>query len=248
VRIILTVLAACAVVLAGCVQLASTALFGDLAPAPAFPRIVSPAIGFAIARPLANPHAPALLRAAYARALLHRDDVTGADAIVQALPATAERFELAGAIAQRRGDFSSAAQAYLAARDVEHAQSLVDALERSGRLDAAIALETDLVAHSTGAVDAENHAVTLWRLGQLTQARAVQQPPARARQLSRDALHYYDEALALAPSDETFLLAAGQQAFTLGDRASALTYYQRALDAVPNSVDARRGLERARLP
>jgi len=247
-RIVLIGFAVCAVLVAACVQLASTAFFGDLAAAPAFPRIVSPAVGFTLARPLADPRAPAALRAAYARGLLHRGDVAGAQAIVETLPPIADRFELAGAIAERRADFSAAARAYLAARDVEHAQSLADALERKGQLHAAIALETELVAHSTGAVDAENRAVTLWRLGQLTQARAAQQPSARSRHDSREALRYYDEALALAPSDETFLLAAGQQALTLGDRAAAAAYYERALEAVPNSDDARRGLERARLP
>jgi hypothetical protein len=247
-RIFLWALATCAVIVAGCVQLAFMSLYGDLAQAPGFARVLSPAIGEALLRPLASANAPAPWRAAYARAILHRGDVAHARAIVDTLAPSADRFELAGAIAERNGDMAAAARAYLEARDIEHAQALVDALERQGHLDAAAALEAGLAAHSMGAVDQENHARVLWRLGQFTQMQAVTLPPAAARKKSRESLQLYDEALALAPSDETFLLAAGQQALTLGDRAAATVYYQRALDAVPNSADARRGLKRARLP
>lgn len=247
-RILVIALAACCVLAAGCVQLAGMALYGDMAQAPSVPGLLPVGLGIAIAQPLANPHAPALLRAAYARAILHRGDLAGAATIVQTLPPSADRSEIEGTIAEQRGDLRTAANAYLAARDVEHAQSLVDALEQRGHADEARTLEADLVANSTGSVDQENHARTLWRLGQLTQVYATTLSGAAARAQSRASLRLYDEALALAPSDETFLLAAGQQALTLGDRAAAATYYQRALDAVPNSADARHGLERARLP
>jgi len=247
-RIFLWALAACAVLVAGCIQLAFMSLYGDLAQPPAIALILSPAIGEAMLRPFASASAPAPLRAAYARAILHRGDVAHARAILGTLAPSADRSELAGAIAERNGDTATAARAYLEARDIEHAQALVDALERQGHLDAATALEADLVAHSMGAVDQENHARVLWRLGQFTQMQAVSLAGAAARSKSRESLRFYDEALVLAPSDETFLLAAGQQALTLGDRAAAAGYYQRALDAVPNSADARRGLERARVP
>jgi tetratricopeptide (TPR) repeat protein len=247
-RILLTALVTCAVVVAACVQLAFMSLYGDLAQPPALARVIPPALGAVLLRPLASGGAPASWRAAYARAILHRGDIAGARAIVGTLAPSADRSELAGAIAERSGAPTAAARAYLEARDVEHAQALVDALERAGRLDAATALEADLAAHSTGAVDEENHARVLWRLGQFTEMQALRLPPAAARQKARESLRLYDEALALAPSDETFLLAAGQQALTLGDHIAAAGYYQRALDAVPNSADARRGLERARLP
>jgi tetratricopeptide (TPR) repeat protein len=83
--------------------------------------------------------------------------------------------------------------------------------------------------------------VALWRRGQLEEAAAVAQPAARAAR-ETSALRFYERALALAPNEETYLLAAGRQALTLGDRMRARAYYRRALDAVPGSADARAGL------
>ncbi|MFN2462017.1 MAG: hypothetical protein ABR591_15270 [Candidatus Velthaea sp.] len=241
-----TIALAVAAILAGGMQLAATAFYGDLAQPPAVPRLVPPALGIALARPLGELPFPAVVRAAYARALLHRGDAAGAQRIIDRLPPIADRFEVAGMIAEQRGDFDGAAQEYLQARDVEHAQALADELDRAGRLDDALTLQRALVERSTGLVDAENHARALWRLGQLLQERAASASAAARRPLERESMRAYDAALALAPSDETFLLAAGQQSLTLGDRTAAERYYRRALDAVPNSADAKRGLERLR--
>jgi tetratricopeptide (TPR) repeat protein len=86
-------------------------------------------------------------------------------------------------------------------------------------------------------------------LGQIVQERAAAQSTAtrdaERRALERRALDWYERALTLAPNEETYLLAAGQQALTLGDKAAARGYYLRALEAVPNSADARAGLQRA---
>jgi hypothetical protein len=70
--------AACLVLLLGAVQVAAMALYGDLANPPAIPALLPPALGMALAQPLQSRLAPALLRAAYAQALLHRGDRTAA--------------------------------------------------------------------------------------------------------------------------------------------------------------------------
>ena len=48
----------------------------------------------------------------------------------------------------------------------------------------------------------------------------------------------YERALALAPNEETYLLAAGYQSLVNGDTASAARLYARAAAVVPNSADA----------
>ena len=123
---------------------------------------------------------------------------------------------------------------------------MIDADAAAGRFAQAARLEDHLTDVLGGAADAGVRARALWRSGQLAQAEAttVASDP---RPLERRSLAYYERALALAPNEETYLLAAGQQALTLGDRAAAERYYARALDAVPNSADARAGLVRARL-
>src|SRR5476649_885168 len=115
-RILLGALAACCFLVAVCVQLAAMALYGDMAQAPSVPGLLPIGLGIAIAQPLADSHAPPGLRAAYARAILHRGDLAGAAAIVLTLPPSADRSEIEGTIAEGRGDLTTAANAYLAAR------------------------------------------------------------------------------------------------------------------------------------
>jgi tetratricopeptide (TPR) repeat protein len=243
-RVALIACASGLAVLLGCVQFASMAFYGDLAQPPAIPALLSPALGSALARPLRSPRAPAFLRGAYAQAVLHRGDAAAAEAIVMQLPAGPGTADLRGQLAERRGDPAGAIEWYVRARDFERAQRLIDGYDRPAQIGQAGQLEARLVEALGNSADAGVRARALWRLGQLTQARAVVEPAA-AQAFERRALGCYERALQLAPNEETYLLAAGQQALTLGDKRAALGYYQRALDAVPNSADARAGLQRA---
>jgi tetratricopeptide (TPR) repeat protein len=243
--------AALAVVLGG-VQFASMALYGDLAQPPAVPALLASAVGGVLAGPLRSPRAPTFLRLAYAQALVHRGDVAAAQAVVMQLPATSRVADLRGQLAESRGDAAAAIEWYARARDFERAQRLIDVSAAARRGVQAEQLEARLVAALGDDADAGVRARAFWRLGQLTQARAAQAPaalpPPVRLALERRALGWYDRALALAPNEETYLLAAGQQALTLGDKTAARGYYLRALDAVPNSADARVGLRRATAP
>ncbi|MGD0475644.1 MAG: hypothetical protein ABSB70_20855 [Candidatus Velthaea sp.] len=241
-------LIACAlalVVLLGLVQVTSMAFYGDLARPPALPALVSPALGRQLARPLRSSQAPALLRVAYAQALLHRGDTAAAESIVARLPAEPGTADLRGQLAQARGDSAAALPFYVAARDYERAQGLIDSYESAGRYAQAGQLEVTLISALGADADAGIRARALWRLGQITQEEATA-AGSGADALARRALQLYEQALLLAPNEETYLLAAGQQALTLGDKAAAAAFYRRALAAVPNSADARAGLERTR--
>lgn len=235
--------------LLGWVQLASMAFYGDLARPPALPALLPAAVGSVLAAPLGSPRAPGFLRVAYARALLHRGDSAAAQTIVAQLSAGPEVADLQGQLAQRRGDGAAAIEWYARARDFERAQQLIDAVDAAAHIAQAGELEARLVASLGGNADAGVRARALWRLGQIVQERAAAQSTAtrdaERRALERRALDWYERALALAPNEETYLLAAGQQALTLGDKAAARGYYLRALEAVPNSADARAGLQRA---
>jgi tetratricopeptide (TPR) repeat protein len=218
------------------------AMYGDLARPPAVPALLPPALGVALGRALAAPPAPAFARAAYAQALLHRGD-PGAAAIVDGLPAGPAAAELRGQLAEARNDPGEALRQYAQARDFERAQRLIDTYDDAEHLLEATRLETELAGALSGAADAGVRARALWRLGQMWYQQSVRGPVPDAA-LGRRALDAYIQALQIAPNDETFLLAAGEQELMLGDKAAAARYYQRALDAVPNSADARAGLAR----
>jgi tetratricopeptide (TPR) repeat protein len=247
-RAALIVCAGLLAVLLGGVQFASMALYGDLAQPPAVPPLLAPAVGGILAGPLRSPRAPVFLRTAYAQALLHRGEIPAAEAVVAQLPAGPEVADLQGQVAESRGDAAAAIESYARARDFERAQRLIDAYG-AAHVEGAEQLEARLAARLGDSADAGVRARALWRLGQLTQTRAAAAPaasPASERlALERRALRLYERALALAPNEETYLLAAGQQALTIGDKPAARGYYLRALDAVPNSADARAGLQQA---
>ena len=233
------------VVLLGLIQSASMALYGDLARWPAVPALLPPALGEKLARPLRARWAPPALRAAYAQALLHRGNAGAASAIVATLPDLPAVADLRGQLAELVPDSPAALAAYVRAGDFERAQRLIDIRVAAGDNVAAAGLERELVDALSGTGRAPVRARALWRLGQITQVRSTADPERRTA-LARESLGYYEQALTIAPNEETYLLAAGQQALTLGYKSAATRYYQRALEAVPDSADARAGLVRAR--
>jgi len=246
VRRVVIALAAVLAVTLGVVQLGSMAVYGDLARPPAFPALLPPRLGIALGRRLGSARAPASLRIAYAQGLLHRGESAAAAAVVASLPDGIDAADLRGQLAEIRGDPKTALTAYAHAGDFERAQRLIENRVSTGRLAEAARFERDLANALTGDGQAAVRARALWRLGQITQLEAVADADQRPA-FERAALDLYVQALAIAPNEETYLLAAGQQALTIGDKEAAARYYRRALDAVPNSADARAGFDRARL-
>ncbi len=231
--------------IAGVVQFAAMSVYGDLATRPSFPASLSPRLGLLLARPLGAPYLPAFLRSVDARALLHAGDVAAAASLVAGLPDGIETAELRGQLAQRAGRPAQALHEFITAGDFERAQRLIDERVAAGDAVQGAELERDLTGVLAGDARATVRARALWRWGQITQIEATGDPMHRTA-LQRASLDLYARALALAPNEETYLLAAGEQALTIGDKPLAAQYYARALEVVPASLDARIGLARAR--
>ena len=216
------------------VQLASTAAYGDLATRPSLAGAVHDA-------------APALLRPfiggtyARAQAAVHQHDFTTANALLAQLPPSARALDLRGRIAEERGDRDAAISAYVDARDVVRAETLIDRLAPDDPARA-LAEQQRLVAglgDDVRATEVTGHA--WWRLGEL-QAALGYREPARRAELWRAAAASYAHALAYKANDETYLLSAAYQDLANGDGASAQRRYTRAADVDPKSADAHGGL------
>ncbi len=220
--------------LLGAVQLASSAAYGDLAVRPSFPaalhdrmpNLFRPLLGDARAR---------------AEAAVHDGDLTTAERLAAALPDDAESADIRGRIAEAHGDRDTAVQLYIRAGDVVRAQALIDALAQT-QPDRALADQTLLIAaHQDDPSAGEVRGEAWWRLGQL-QAAAGYRNPAQRTSYWQKAEASYERALALAPNEETYLLAAGYQSLANGDISAASRWYTHAAEVVPNSADAYAGL------
>jgi tetratricopeptide (TPR) repeat protein len=233
-RTLLTAVAIVLAALAGAVQLASSAAYGDLSARPSLPAAL-------------HDRVPKLLRGfiggarARAAAAIHEGDLATADRLVATLPDDAESADLRGRIAQARGDRDGAIAAYVRAGDVVRAQALIDTLAASDPARALADQERLVAALRDDAGAAEITGEAWWRLGQL-QAAAGYRDASRRRALWREAETSYERALALAPNEETYLLAAGYQALANGEVGASRRFYERAAEVVPNSADAWAGL------
>ncbi len=233
-RVLFALVAVALVLVLGAVQLASSAAYGDLASRPSFPALL-------------HGIDPSFLRAfiggprARAAAAIHNGDLTTARALLATLPSDAQTADLRGQLAERRGERDVAIDEYVRAGDLERAQALIDELATR---DAPRALSDQerLVERLSGDPNAaEVTGQAWWRLGEL-QAQVGYQRPAQRSALWRAAEISYERALASAPNEETYLLAAGYQSLANGDARAAERWYTRAAQVVPNSADAYRGL------
>jgi tetratricopeptide (TPR) repeat protein len=221
-------------VLLGAVQLASSAAYGDLAVRPSFPAALHARVPGLFRPLLGNAQARA-------EAAVHDGDLTAAEHLAATLPDNAESADVRGRIAEAHGDRAAAVQFYIRAGDVVRAQALIDALSAT-QPDRALADQALLVAaHQDDASAGEVRGEAWWRLGQL-QAAAGYRNPAQRTAYWRKAETSYEHALALAPNEETYLLAAGFQSLANGDVAAASRWYTHAAEVVPNSADAYAGL------
>ncbi len=226
----------------GAVQLASSAAYGDLAAQPSLPALLHE-VNPRLWRPLVG---DARARAA---AAVHDGDLPEAERLLAGLPGDAESADLRGRLAQARGDRNAALADYVRAGDVVRAQRLIDALAIGDRVRA-LGEQQKLVAvllNDPNAAEVTGEA--WWRLGQLQAAEGYRHRPhdrghgriGRAKYW-REAEESYERALALAPNEETYLLAAAYQSLANGDIVKAQRFYARAAAVVPNSADAFAGL------
>lgn len=233
-RTVLTLGAAALAAIFGGVQLASSAAYGDLAVRASLPALL-------------HACAPALLRPlvggpfAQAAAAVHNGDLATAAQIAATLPDNAETADLRGRIAEARNERAAAVAQYVRAGDVVRAQALIDALAQSDPARALRDQESLVAALRNDTSASEVTGQAWWRLGQL-QARAGYRDAGRRARFWRDAETSYERALAYAPNEETYLLAAGYQSLANGDVASSSRWYVRAAEVVPNSAAAFAGL------
>jgi tetratricopeptide (TPR) repeat protein len=234
IRTVVVALVLALTVLLGAVQLASSAAYGDLAVRPSLPAALHDRVP-RLFRPLLGGSR------AQAEAAVHDGDLDAGERLAALLPDDAETADVRGRIAEVRGERDAAVHWYVRAGDVVRAQALIDKLATTDP-DRALADQALLVAaHQDDASAGEVRGEAWWRLGQL-QAAAGYRDPARRADDWRKAEASYERALALAPNEETYLLAAGFQSLANGDIAGASRWYTRAAEVVPNSADAFAGL------
>jgi hypothetical protein len=188
---------------------------------------------------------PAPLRLLLARRALEDGHVALAARRIARLPRSRDRLALEGGLAEARGDSAAAARAYLAAGDLAGVDRLVAAAERRGDPNRALALQSGAVRRlRDDRTQSDTLAEAYYRLGILEEEASTRMPlkdPRRhAHQLrSKEA---YDDALALAPVSQRYLIAAGSEELNLGDLDAAAKDYVLARNADPTSAVADVGL------
>lgn len=221
----------------GYVQIGSDAVFSSAGVPGSLPAHLSPSFGTAIYRRLERVAPAPYVRMMLARAALNRGDLREAYAQAAPLPPSPVRAELLAEIAQTRGDDAEAQREFLRAADVAAVTAEVERLAVN-RPAAAYSLElrlekrlAALQTHPDAVADA------YWRLGQI----ATQEGDLQL------GLMQYRRAIALAPLDEKYLLAAGAQGLNMRDAKIARRWYRRTLSVDPASAIAYAGLGLAAL-
>lgn len=230
----------------GFVQAGSDALLSSAGTPGSLPSRLSPAFGRAIYDRIERIAPAPYVEAMLAHAALRRGDLARAQLHAAMLPRSVERADLLGRIAQARGDESSAQREYLRADDIFAIGAEVNRLAAHNAA-AAYRLELrfkarleQLRTHPDAVADA------YWRLGQLATQQEPPSGPLRTRWLNVG-MRDYEQAIALAPFAEKYLLAAGAQALNLHRYGSAHRYYRRAAGVDPASADAYAGMGLAAL-
>ena len=217
--------------LLGALQLGSDAIFAHAGEATSLPAHLPAQLGVAVYGAAARVAQPPFVDAMLARAALDRGDLAGAQRYTGRLPASAQRADLFGKIAQARGQTDLALQYFVRARDIEAIDAALPGLAAHNPARA-YALEDALRAglEQTG-THPDFVAEAYWRMGELAWAQSK-------RAL---AMQNYREAIALSPVSEKYLLSAGFAAYELRDDRSAQRYFARVLSVDPASADAYAG-------
>ncbi len=237
----LVIIAVCVVVvlLLGTVQvLSSLALRADAQPG-SWVRLVPQAMATRVLRLDPRLPLPVPLRLVLAHDALADGDLALAQQHVAALAPSADKTEMIGLIAERRGDEDAAVRAFLEAGDAADLERHIARVQRSGDVAAALRLQTMTIERlRTDRTQTNALPEAYYRLGLLEQAFAYTLPIERRQRDQERSLAAYESAVALAPLAERYLVAAGNQALNLGDLRKAREFFRRAADVDPTSVDA----------
>jgi len=235
-RGVAVVLALVIVLGAAGVQLATSALFGTLAVPGSLPQRLEGDWPLRAAERLGLDRIGAV-RIALARAAVFRGDDVDAQRLLAAAGDGATVADLRGRLALRDGDTAAALRWFAEAGDFAAARGPLDALAARDPRAAYRVIRAFDERLGAGSATPEVDADLVWREGQIAAAIAYTEPSEAAR-YNRIALDAYRRALALAPNEETYLLAFGYQALVLGDARGARDAYATAARVVPDSADA----------
>jgi tetratricopeptide (TPR) repeat protein len=242
-RVLLGALGVVLVLVLGSLQIVSSLALRDAAQAGSWVAVVPKATAAHVDELDGRWPLPPALRLVLARHALAGGEVALAERQIALLPASRDRTGLIGAVAERRGDTAGAVRAFLDAGDIAGLQRRIAALERSGDVAAALGLQRSMIERlrrdrSQTAALSESY----YRLGLLEQSASYRLPVATRHASQVRALGAYEQAIAVAPFAQRYLIAAANQELGLGEFARAQTYLERAREADPTSVDAVAGL------
>lgn len=229
-------LAVIVVLVAAAVQVMTSALYGALGIPGSLPARLDGAWPLRVAERTGLDRVGPV-RIALARAAVFRGDDADAQRLLTAAGSGATADDLRGRLALREGDANAALQWFAAAGDFAAARGIIDALAARDPRAAYDVIRRFDERIAGGTATPEVAADLLWREGQIAAAVAYA-APAEAARYNRLALEAYRRALALAPNEETYLLAFGYQSLVLGDPRGARDAYVTAARVVPDSTDA----------
>ncbi len=244
-RLILGVACLLAIVILGALQVMAAVALRAQAVAPSLAHGAPRAIVDAVAALEPRVYEPEALRRVLGADALARGDLARAARFAQSLNAGADRSAMEGAIAQARGDDSAAIADYLAAGDLVRLEDFIDAIAARGDYARAEALQSTAIAslQATGA-QSDTLAEAYYRDARLLQAHAyalgATTPPGIAYEVRSQ--QAYTRASALAPLEERYLIALGNQDLNLGRLDAARATFAHLRDLDPSSVEALTGL------
>ena len=233
------------VVVLGAMQALSSIALRDDARSWAWPHAVPPSVAARVDRLDPARALPETLRLVLAREALARGDDVDAEAHVARLSPSRDRLALVGELADARGDATAAVRAYLDAGDLSGVERHVATLVAGGRVADALALQRAVVTRlSDERGQADTLAEAYFQLGRIEETQAY------ALAVGADARHRhemlaggaYGRAVALAPLEERYLIAFGNQQLNLDDIAGAERAFERAHDVDPTSAEPLAGL------
>ena len=186
---------------------------------------------------------PATLRLVLARRALAAGAFDLVAAHVARLPASRDRAELSGALAEQRGDVANAVRFFLEAGALDDVERRVAALADAGRGAEALRLQRAAIAAAEhDPAQAGNVPEAYYQLGLLEQELAYRIPDIGARDEPQErSFAAYRKAVELAPLEIRYLLGAGNEAINVGDLDAALGFFQRARDSDPRNAEALAG-------
>jgi len=237
VRGVLVVAAILVLAVLAVIQLASDGLYAHAAVPGSLPRSVPREFGIRVYDRLASIGFPPYARRIAALAAIEDGRFDRARTLIDGLPPGVDRDDAQARLDDALGDHRRAVARYVAAGDLVRVSEAVDALDRAGRAQEALAIGRALVRELERLRDVDDLAHAYWRLGQLESETGHH----------RASLAAYRRALVYEPLSETYLLGAANEEMGHGDLASARALFARVVALDPGSVDGHIGVGRVAL-